>query len=358
MADRTTPPLAYRFGGYELNVTDRRLSRGGAPVELGSRYFDALALLVAEGGALVSKDRFMDEVWRGIPVTDEALTQCIRTLRRALGDDAANPRFIRTVPKHGYRFVGELEDTGEPVDSDSRPALSEPDSSAAEPAVQGALSLPSRVAGATTLAGLVAGVLAGLVYGVVAGTGGGGGVLVLAALVGALGLLAGAGVGAGTAAALAWRGRADLFVLPAAALGGLAIGAIGSLLGREGVGLMGARALGHVAGGFEGMLLGLACGLVAWLAFGGHSRARVLGSAVVLGALAGLAVHLARGTLLAGSLWSLQRGLPGVELAMERLGVLTGGATLSAAALGILTIAEGAAFVLATALAALAVRRP
>jgi len=47
----------------------------------------------------------MDEVWRGIPVTDEALTQCIRTLRKQLGDDAARPRFIETVPKHGYRFI-------------------------------------------------------------------------------------------------------------------------------------------------------------------------------------------------------------------------------------------------------------
>ena len=47
----------------------------------------------------------MGEVWRGIPVTDEALTQCIRTLRKQLGDDAARPRFIETVPKNGYRFV-------------------------------------------------------------------------------------------------------------------------------------------------------------------------------------------------------------------------------------------------------------
>src|SRR6185503_19790630 len=57
----------------------------------------------------ISKDRFLDEVWRGVPVTDEALTQCIKTLRRQLGDDAARPRFIETVPKHGYRFVAPVE---------------------------------------------------------------------------------------------------------------------------------------------------------------------------------------------------------------------------------------------------------
>ena len=57
----------------------------------------------------MSKDRFLDEVWRGVPVTDEALTQCIKTLRRQLGDDAASPRFIETVPKHGYRFIAPVE---------------------------------------------------------------------------------------------------------------------------------------------------------------------------------------------------------------------------------------------------------
>jgi hypothetical protein len=54
----------------------------------------------------------MEEVWRGIPVTDEALTQCIKSLRRALGDDAGRPRFIETVPKHGYRFIAPVEPAG------------------------------------------------------------------------------------------------------------------------------------------------------------------------------------------------------------------------------------------------------
>ena len=99
----------YAFGEFSLDLGDRRLRRAGEPVELSSRYFDALALLLGEPGKLVSKARFMDEVWRGVPVTDEALTQCIRTLRRQLGDDAASPRFIETVPKHGYRFIAAVE---------------------------------------------------------------------------------------------------------------------------------------------------------------------------------------------------------------------------------------------------------
>src|SRR3954454_20227718 len=101
----------FRFARFTLDAADRRLRRDGAPVELNARYLDALCLLVGDAGKLIPKERFLDEVWRGVPVTDEALTQCIKTLRRQLGDDAARPRFIETVPKHGYRFIAPVEET-------------------------------------------------------------------------------------------------------------------------------------------------------------------------------------------------------------------------------------------------------
>ena len=97
------------FGDFRLDPVDRRLFRAGIAVELNARYLDALILLLEADGALVAKDRFMDVVWRGIPVTDEALTQAIRTLRRTLDDSATAPRYIQTVPKHGYRFVAPIE---------------------------------------------------------------------------------------------------------------------------------------------------------------------------------------------------------------------------------------------------------
>ena len=106
-------PVSLAFGDFVLDPAQRRLWRSGEPVELNSRYFDALALLAREPGILISKDRFMAEVWRGVPVTDEALTQCVRALRRQLGDDAARPRFIETVPKHGYRFIAPVSAQGE-----------------------------------------------------------------------------------------------------------------------------------------------------------------------------------------------------------------------------------------------------
>ena len=100
---------SFAFERFVLNVSERRVTADNRPIDLNGRYFDALVLLVSEPGKLISKDRFLTEVWKGVPVTDEALTQCIRTLRRQLGDDAARPRFIETVPKHGYRFIAPVE---------------------------------------------------------------------------------------------------------------------------------------------------------------------------------------------------------------------------------------------------------
>ena len=99
----------YRFDRFSLDPAERRLWSGTEPVELSARYLDALILLVREQGSLVTKERFLEEVWSGIPVTDEALTQCIKTLRRQLGDSAISPRLIETVPKHGYRFIAPVE---------------------------------------------------------------------------------------------------------------------------------------------------------------------------------------------------------------------------------------------------------
>ncbi|MEZ0497400.1 transcriptional regulator [Sphingomonas sp. IW22] len=83
--------------------------RGSEPIDLPARYMDVLILLVQGDGALVTEDRVMHEVWRGVPVTDEALTQAIRALRKALGGSALAPNFIETMRKHGYRFIAPLD---------------------------------------------------------------------------------------------------------------------------------------------------------------------------------------------------------------------------------------------------------
>ena len=101
-----TQVAGFRFDNFYLDAANRQLWRDKEAIALNSKYFDVLLLLVSRSGQLVEKARIFEEIWSGVFVTDAALTQCIKDIRRQLGDDAANPRYIKTVPKHGYIFIG------------------------------------------------------------------------------------------------------------------------------------------------------------------------------------------------------------------------------------------------------------
>ena len=92
MSQVRTSIRCYRFDDFYLDGKNRQLSRNGESLPLNSKYLDALLLLVANAGQLVEKQRIFEEVWSGVFVTDAALTQCIKDIRRQLGDDASNPR--------------------------------------------------------------------------------------------------------------------------------------------------------------------------------------------------------------------------------------------------------------------------
>src|SRR5215471_10623007 len=108
MSQVRTPATNYRFDDFHIDARNRLLLREGHPVPLNSKYFDVLLLLVSQSGQLVEKNRIFSEVWDGVFVTDAALTQCIKDIRKQLGDDASSPRYIKTVPKHGYVFIGNI----------------------------------------------------------------------------------------------------------------------------------------------------------------------------------------------------------------------------------------------------------
>ena len=95
----------YTFGDFVLSPSSRLLVRSGREVALIPRYFDLLVLLVERRGEVVQRRQIFDAVWSDVVVSDGALSQAVRTLRRALGDDSREPAFIRTVSRHGYRFV-------------------------------------------------------------------------------------------------------------------------------------------------------------------------------------------------------------------------------------------------------------
>lgn len=95
----------YRFGDYVLSPRRRVLVRGAMEQPLIPRYFDLLVFLIAHRHEAVHRRDIFDRVWSDVVVSDSALSQAIRTIRRTLDDDSREPRFIRTVSRHGYRFV-------------------------------------------------------------------------------------------------------------------------------------------------------------------------------------------------------------------------------------------------------------
>ena len=305
------PDGEYRFGPFHLDADERRLTREGAAIEVSGRYLDALILLVSEPGRLVSKDRFMDEVWRGVPVTDEALTQCIRALRRALGDDAANPRFIETVPRYGYRFI-------------AQPDARLPDQSVANDARRFPWTDIARNSGAAALGGAIAGVVGALAYvaaGLVSpGIGAASTLLVLVSVNLLLGLAGGLFVGVGMAIA-GRSGRVTPAMIVGAALGGLVVGAIGRTVGSDLLTLFFGRAPGAITGAFEGLTVGAATGLAAWLALRTGRTSPVLrtGIAATIGAITGVGIALSGGRLMIGSLASLAAEFPQTNLRLEAL---------------------------------------
>jgi DNA-binding winged helix-turn-helix (wHTH) protein len=98
-------PIRYRFAGFVVSPRRRALTRDGAEVPLIPRYFDLLLLLLERRHDAVHRQDIFTRVWNDVIVSDGALSQAVRTLRRTLGDDSREPIYIRTVARHGYRFV-------------------------------------------------------------------------------------------------------------------------------------------------------------------------------------------------------------------------------------------------------------
>ena len=114
------------------------LLRGGHEQPLIPRYFDLLVFLVERRGEAVHRRDIFDRIWSDVVVSDSALSQAIRTIRRVLDDDSREPRYVRTISRHGYRFVFpdvvEEDDDGEyqPVET-AAPAPSVPPEPEADP---------------------------------------------------------------------------------------------------------------------------------------------------------------------------------------------------------------------------------
>jgi DNA-binding winged helix-turn-helix (wHTH) protein len=106
-----------RFGVFEVDLRAGELHKAGHKIKLQIQPFHALALLLERPGEVVTREEFEKRLWPGDTFVDfdHSLNTAIKKLRQALGDNKENPRFVETLPKRGYRFIGKPEYTAPPL---------------------------------------------------------------------------------------------------------------------------------------------------------------------------------------------------------------------------------------------------
>ncbi len=115
---------SYKFGPFHLDVGERLLLRQGKVVPLTQKAFETLLALVRQSGHLLEKDELMKAVWADTFVEESNLSQTIFLLRRALGQNDGNEKYIETVPRRGYRFIAPVTESRAPraERADKKPA--------------------------------------------------------------------------------------------------------------------------------------------------------------------------------------------------------------------------------------------
>jgi DNA-binding winged helix-turn-helix (wHTH) protein/TolB-like protein/Tfp pilus assembly protein PilF len=98
-----------RLGEWSVRQAEGVLCSEDRSVRLEPRVMDVLACLAGEPGRVVTKEELLTAVWDGAFVEEGALSQAIHSLRKALGDDARQPRYVQTIPKRGYRLLAPVE---------------------------------------------------------------------------------------------------------------------------------------------------------------------------------------------------------------------------------------------------------
>ncbi|WRJ90550.1 winged helix-turn-helix domain-containing protein [Bradyrhizobium japonicum] len=105
--------MRYRFEEFAFDIDRRELHRGAEVVSITPQVFDLLEYLLRKRERVVSKDDLINAVWSGRIVSDAALTTRLNAARSAIGDSGEEQRLIKTLPRKGFRFVGQVQETRE-----------------------------------------------------------------------------------------------------------------------------------------------------------------------------------------------------------------------------------------------------
>jgi Tol biopolymer transport system component/DNA-binding winged helix-turn-helix (wHTH) protein len=116
-------PFIFRFGEFEVRESEFLLIKGDESVAVEPKAFRVLLFLLRNPGRVIRKDEILGAVWDETAVSDNSLTRSITTLRRMLGDDSREPRYIVTVPTIGYRFLCPVEVTRGLLDPEAEESL-------------------------------------------------------------------------------------------------------------------------------------------------------------------------------------------------------------------------------------------
>lgn len=116
----------YEFGAFSLDSAERVLSCDGTSLTLTPKVFDTLLCLVRNRGRLLTKDELLKEIWPDTFVEEVNLAVNISTLRKALGENPQDGRYIVTVPRHGYRFVADVREVSNEDEAEQKPVAASP----------------------------------------------------------------------------------------------------------------------------------------------------------------------------------------------------------------------------------------
>jgi len=118
--------MIVEFEDFTLNTRTRSLCKHGTPAHLQPKVMDLLLVLIENHARYVSKHEIFAALWGDVHVENASLLRLVRELRRALGDQGSDPRFIRTLHARGYQFTGEVRVVADAAEVDQRrPAYDE-----------------------------------------------------------------------------------------------------------------------------------------------------------------------------------------------------------------------------------------
>jgi DNA-binding winged helix-turn-helix (wHTH) protein len=124
--DKVSQDKTLHFEPFRIELGKRQLWRGEERVKLRPMSLLVLAYLVSRAGEVVQAGEILQAVWAKTRVTRGAIRVCVREIRQALGDEASAPRYIETIGREGYRFIGEVVSSQYSVASTEKTAVQYP----------------------------------------------------------------------------------------------------------------------------------------------------------------------------------------------------------------------------------------